>query len=252
MISSQRKKITWSGFRLANVKVHIWQASLEQPLEVVQKLETLLSEEERERAGRFRYQEHRQSFIVSRGILRNLLYRYTGILPDQIQFKYNVAGKPYLADLEPISDLSFNLSHAGLLALYAFSWGRQVGIDVENIHPMEEMDQVARRTFSSREYERFQKLSEGDRLRAFYNCWTRKEAFVKAIGDGLSFPLKELEVTFTPGKPAGIINLHGSPEHAEHWSIYDLKTWDGYAAALVVEGQDHSLTHKQWTYTQNL
>ncbi len=252
MINSREKTITWSNFRLVNTKVHIWHASLEQPLEVVQKLETILSDEERERAGRFRYQEHRQSFIVSHGILRSLIHRYTGIRPDQIEFKYNLAGKPHLAGLESVSDLSFNLSHAGLLALFAFSWGRRVGIDVEHLRPMEEMDQVAERNFSSREYKRFQKLIERDRLRAFYNCWTRKEAFIKAIGDGLSFPLKDLEVTFVPEEPVGILSLHGGQEQAEHWAMYDLKTWEGYAAALVVEGQDHSLTHKQWIYTQNL
>jgi hypothetical protein len=147
MIVFNQKVIGWSDLRVANTKVHIWHASLQQPLEVVQKLEAVLSEEERQRAERFRFKEHRHSFIVSRGILRDLLSRYTGIQPGHIRFKYNLAGKPFLANEEAVQDIYFNLSHAGKLVLYAFSWGRQVGIDVECVRPMEEMDRLAERIF---------------------------------------------------------------------------------------------------------
>ncbi len=206
MIASNQKAIDWSDFRVTNTKVHVWHASLQQPVEVVQKLEAVLSEEERQRADRFRFAKDRQSYIVGRGILRNLLSRYTGIKPEEIQFKYNPAGKPFLANQEAVPEICFNLSHAGQLVLYAFSWGRQVGIDVECIRPMEEMDLVAERIFSPGEYDRFRKISEKDRLRAFYNCWTRKEAFIKAIGDGMSFPLQEFEVSFEPDVPAQLLN----------------------------------------------
>ncbi len=252
MIVFNQKVIGWSDLRVANTKVHIWHASLQQPLEVVQKLEAVLSEEERQRAERFRFKEHRHSFIVSRGILRDLLSRYTGIQPGRIRFKYNLAGKPFLANEEAVPDIYFNLSHAGKLVLYAFSWGRQVGIDVECVRPMEEMDQVAERIFSPGEYDRFRKISEKDRLRAFYNCWTRKEAFIKAVGEGLSFPLREVEVSLEMDVPAQFITILGSRQEAERWTLHNLKTWDGYAAALGVEGSDHSISHKQWTYTRFL
>ena len=241
-----QKATGWSSLRVTNPKVHVWHASLQQPVEVVQKLEAVLSEEERQRVERFRFQEHRQSFIVSRGILRDLLYRYTGIEPGRIRFKYNLAGKPFLANEEAVPEIYFNLSHAGQLVLYAFSWGRQVGIDVECIRPMEEMDLVAERIFSPGEYDRFRKISEEDKLRAFYNCWTRKEAFIKAIGEGLSFPLSQFEVSFVPNDLAELVSVQGSREKASLWTMHDLKTRDGYAAALVVDGKDHSLSHKQW------
>jgi 4'-phosphopantetheinyl transferase len=215
---------------------------------VIQKLESALSEEERQRAEQFRYQAHRLSFVISRGILRNLLYRYTNIQPDQILFKYNLAGKPFLSGEEPLPEIHFNLSHTGNLALYAFSWGGQVGIDVECIRPMEEMDQIAEMFFSTGENIKFQSVSKQDRLRAFYSCWTRKEAFIKAVGQGMSFPLQEFEVSLEPDMPAQLLTIHGSREQANHWSMHDLKTRDGYAAALVVEGKDHSISNKHWTY----
>jgi 4'-phosphopantetheinyl transferase len=136
------------------------------------------------------------------------------------------------------------------VALYAFSWGQQVGIDVESIRPMEEMDLVAKTNFSPGEYQTFQRVSKQHRVEAFYNCWTRKEAFIKATGDGLTFPLQEFEVSLEPGVPAQLLAVRGSSEEANRWTMHDLKTRDGYAAALVVEGKEHSISHKQWSYTE--
>jgi 4'-phosphopantetheinyl transferase len=246
MIVFNQKVIGWSSLKVANTKVHVWHASLLQPEEDVRKLEAALSEDERQRAERFRFQEHRRSFIVGRGILRNLLSRYTGIQPDQIMFQYNTAGKPSLAKGNTIPEIHFNLSHSGQLALYAFSWGGPVGIDVERIRPMEEMDHVAEMNFSTGEYKKFQGVSQQDRLRAFYNCWTRKEAFIKAVGDGMSFPMKEFEVSLEPDMPAKLLSVWGSLEEANRWSLHEITSRDGYAAALVVEGKDYSLSHKQW------
>lgn len=245
----KQKAIRWSSLHVANTKVHIWHASLQQPVEVVQKLEAVLSEEERQRADRFRFAEHRQSFVVGRGILRFLLSRYTGIRPEQIPFKYTLTGKPFLANGDSSPEVCFNLSHSGQVALYAFSWGQQVGIDVESIRPIEEMDQVAKTNFSPGEYQKFQRVSKQHRVEAFYKCWTRKEAFIKAAGDGLTFPLQDFEVSLEPGVPAQLLAVRGSSEEANRWTMHDLKTWDGYAAALVVEGKDHSISNKQWSYT---
>jgi len=248
MINSNQKVTSWSSFKLANAKVHVWHASLEQPAEVVQRLEAVLSNDERQHAEQFRYQEHRQSFVVSRGILRNLLSHYSNIQPKQIQFKYTLTGKPFLANGEETQNISFNLSHTGLLVLYAFSWGRQVGIDVECIRPVKEIGQIAIRIFSPKEYKRFQRISKEARERAFYNCLTRKEAFLKARGDGIYFPPQEVEVSFEQGSPASLFSVAGSIEEAKKWSMHDIKTLDGYVAALAVEGNDYSISHKQWTY----
>jgi 4'-phosphopantetheinyl transferase len=125
-----------------------------------------------------------------------------------------------------------------------------VGIDVECIRPMEEMDRIAKMNFSPQEYRKFQGVSKPDRLKAFYNCWTRKEAFIKARGDGLYFPPQNFDVSFEPNLPAQFLSVDGSFEQAKKWSMHDIETREGYAAALVVEGNDYSISHKQWKYTQ--
>ena len=250
MFPSRRNTITSSSLELAHTEVHVWHASLEQPPEVARELETVLTEEDQKRAGRFRYPAHRRSFIASRGILRILIHRYTGIRPDQISFNYNMAGKPYLAGPASISGLSFNLSHAGLLVLFAFSRGRQVGVDVECIRPIEEMDRIASWNFSPGEYRIFQRLPEESKLQAFYNCWSRKEAFLKAVGDGLSFPLHEIEVFFGNQYPDTVQGISWGEEAAQQWSMHDIEIPDGYAASLVVEGYEYSVSHHQWTQSQ--
>ena len=232
---------------LTNTKVHIWHASLDQPVEVLQKLGFVLSEEEIGRAERFRYRQHRQYFIAGRGILRFLLSQYTGIAPGQIQFAYTQSGKPLLTSRDETMDICFNLAHAGGLVLYAFTCGRRIGIDLEAIRPIEEMDEVAKMNFSPQEYQKFQMIHEEARLTAFYNCWTRKEAFVKAIGDGRSYPLQDFEVSLAPGETARLISLQGSQRRASNWSMHDLRTRDGHVAALVVEGNGYSISHRQWT-----
>lgn len=252
MVVSIPKLISWASFTLANGKVHVWHASLEQPEEVIRKLEAVLSNEERQRAEQARHQQGRQSFVASRGILRILLSQYTGITPEQIEFKYTLAGKPYLAGREQTLDISFNLSYDGLLVLYAFSWGREVGIDVECIRPIDKMDEVARQTFSPEEYRYFRGLHGETRLTAFFNAWTRKEAFVKAAGYGSDFSRQDFEVSLEPDFPAELLTVAGSRELAARWSMHDIKTWDGYAAALVVEGHDYSISHKQWAYSHFL
>lgn len=251
LISSQRL-ISGSTVRLANAKVHVWHASLEQPLEVGRKLEAVLSEDERQRLQEFRDWNHRQSFVVRRGILRHLLSRYTGIQPEDIRFKYTPTGKPFLAGSEGTPDIRFNLSHAGLLVLYAFSWGRQAGIDVEVMRSCGQMDETTRRILSPNELKRFQGIGRELRLQVLYNAWTRKQAFAKARGQSLSSFLREVEVSFEPNLSAELLTVAASREMAKMWSMHDIKTWEGYCAALVVEGNDYSISNKQWTYTNLL
>jgi 4'-phosphopantetheinyl transferase len=115
---------------------------------------------------------------------------------------------------------------------------------------MEEMDQIAEMNLSPQEYRKFQGVSKPDRLKAFYNCWTRKEAFIKEIGEGTNFPLHEFDVSFQPDVPAKLITVQGSREKANNWTMHDLRTQAGYSAAIVIEGNDHSISHKQWIYNQ--
>jgi 4'-phosphopantetheinyl transferase len=228
---------------LTNGEVPVWHASLGQPREVLMQLEAVLSQEEKVRARRFRFERHRNYFVVGRGILRILLSKYTGIGAGQLQLQYTQHGKPFLSGITE-TGICFNLSHSGDRVIYAFSRGSQIGIDIEHIRPVEDVDQIAKRSFSPREYHTFRSVPEADRWKAFFNCWTRKEAFIKAIGEGLSFPLEKFEVSLEPGCPAALISVMGSLENAKRWSMYELQTHDGYVAALAVKGNGHSISHR--------
>jgi 4'-phosphopantetheinyl transferase len=236
------------GQSLKASDVHIWHATLEQPGEAVQALRAVLSEDELKRAERFHFDLHRGHFIAGRGILRHLLSLYTGIEPGQLQLEYTGNGKPFLPGMEGKAGIRFNLSHSGGMAVYAFTRGREVGIDIEHQRPIDDIDRIAERNFSVKEYTTLGTLPEGERLEAFYLCWTRKEAFIKAIGEGISFPLQQFDVTLIPGEPARLLSIDGSPEKSKRWSMHNLTISEGYAAALIVEGRDCTLTQHKWEY----
>lgn len=233
---------------LTDADVHVWYASLEQPAEVVEKLGATLSAEEKVRAERFHFARHRRLFIISRGILRNLLSRYLNIEPGNLEFEYTPTGKPHLSSQGVSPDVFFNLSHSGNRVILAFTRQRQVGVDIEIIHPIHDMDQLARRNFSPDEYKEFKSVGEADRMKAFFHCWTRKEAFIKAIGDGLSFPLQEFTVSFSPGKPAKLLSVSAHEQESVRWSMSDIRVADGYAAALVVEGSSFTILQREWFF----
>jgi 4'-phosphopantetheinyl transferase len=238
-----------SAGTIATAEVHIWHASLEQPENAVRWLSSLLSQQEVERAERFHFEQHRLFFITARGILRHLLSLYSRIEPERVQIQYIHNGKPVLAG-EGASDLRFNLTHSGNLVMYAFTRGREVGIDVEQLKPIEELDQIAERNFSSSERTVLKRLPHPDRLKAFYLCWTRKEAFIKAIGEGISFPLQEFDVSLRPGEPARLLSVFGSQKEASRWSMSDIRVPEEYAAALVVEGQQPLLVKREWHFLE--
>jgi 4'-phosphopantetheinyl transferase len=227
---------------LMDGEVVIWYASLDQPAAVLGELATVLSEEELTRAGRFHFKKHQDAFIAARGMLRFLLSWHTGIHPRDLQFHYTEYGKPTLAGL----DFHFNLSHSGSIVLYALSPDRRVGIDIEQTRPLQDLDQIAKNYFSPQEYRQFCSLREDEKLTAFFRCWTRKEAFIKAIGEGISFPLQEFDVSLKPGYPAKLLHVRGSAQDAEGWSLHHLEILDGYAAAIVVEGSKHTLLQQGW------
>lgn len=237
------------GQSLKASDVHIWHATLEQPGEAVHALRTILAEDELKRAERFHFDLHRGHFVAGRGILRHLLSLYTGIEPGQLQLEYTRNGKPFLPGMEDESGIRFNLSHSGGIAVYAFTRGREVGVDIEHQQPIDDMDRIAERNFSAKEYATLATLPEAKRLEAFYLCWTRKEAFIKAIGEGISFPLQQFDVTLVPGEPARLLSVDGSSEKAKRWSMHNLTIAEGYAAALVIEGSDCILRQRKWKYT---
>lgn len=198
--------------------VEVWRASLDQPDHVRERLARLLDAGELVRASTFRFDLHRNRYVVGRGLLRVLLGRYLERDPAGFRFGYGPQRKPEL----PGGELRFNLAHAESTALYAFSSAFEVGIDVELRREEAASDGVAERFFSPAEVAVLRSLPERVRPLAFFNCWTRKEAFLKARGDGLTIPLESFDVTLAPGEPAALLATAWAPEEAARWQLADL------------------------------
>lgn len=250
MSSSKVSQGEWSfppaDLALSSNDVHVWRVSLDQPASRVQHLAQILSADERTRAERFYFEHDRKHFIVGRGLLRTLLGRYLGIEPGQLQFCYGSRGKPALAETFG-GGTCFNLSHSQGLALYAFTCNRQIGIDLEYIRPMAGAEQIVERFFSAREHSMFCSLPQSQKQKAFFQCWTRKEAYIKAIGDGLAKSLDQIEVSLAPGEPARLLSIEGDPQAGDRWFFQELKPASGYVAALAVEGSACRLSCWQWS-----
>lgn len=198
------------------------------------------------RAELFHFEQDRKRFIVGRGVLRTILALYLGTEPSRLQFCYGPHGKPYLADRLGDATLRFNLAHSHELALYAFTRGREIGVDLEYIRYMPGVEQIAARFFSTRENAVLHALPTSQKQEAFFNCWTLKEAYIKAIGNGLAQPLDKFDVSLAPGEPARLLSVEGAPEEASRWSLKALTPAPGYVAALAVEGHDWRLTYWQF------
>jgi len=224
--------------------VHVWYVSLDQSESLLQRLAQTLSEEEHKRAERFHFRKDRDHFIVARGVLRDILSHYLQREPEELFFYYNDYGKPALG--KNFSGLNFNVSHSGNIALYAVTCGREVGIDVEQIRPDFAVEPIAKRFFSPAEVAVFSDLAAHEKKEAFFSCWTRKEAFIKATGKGVSFGLDNFEVSLVPGKPAVLLSVNGDKKKARGWSLKNLHIQPDYKAALAVEGHDWRLQSWQW------
>ena len=215
--------------------VHVWCASLKQTAAELEHLHRVLSREEIERANRFHFARDRNHFIAARGLLRTTLGRYLEADSAELRFCYSPNGKPDLAPEFALGDLRFNLSHSGEIVLFAITRGRRIGVDVEKIRTDFETEHVAERFFSLAESSRLRALPAEQKHEAFFACWTRKEAYVKATGDGLSLPLDQFDVSVAPGEPAVLQNTRPDPAEARRWYLQALKVEPGYAAALAVE-----------------
>jgi 4'-phosphopantetheinyl transferase len=224
--------------------VHVWRTSLDDLFPHVEGLAGTLSAEERQRAARFVVEHARLRFIVGRAILRDILSRYLYVAPTALRFEYGDEGKPALAGSD--GSLQFNVSHSGPLALYAVTRGRSVGVDVEKIRPIPDAERVAERFFSSTERAALRALPEEQRLDAFYACWTRKEALVKALGGGLSIPLDAFDVSVEPERPARLLGYRIESGERRSWSLRTLHPGDGFMAAVCVERRDWRLARWEW------
>ena len=241
---------SWSlpvpALELPRGAVHVWRTGTEVSASRLALLAALLAPDEHARAGRFLYEEDRRQYTVARGVLRSILACYLEVEPAAIEFRYGAHGKPSLAQSPGGRDVRFNLSHSYGWALHAFAVGREVGVDVERIRPETDIMGVARHSFSPVEVEALTSLPEGQRREAFFNCWTRKEAFIKAHGEGIALGLSRFDVTLRPGEPAALLRFEDGPAEAARWSMRALDAGEGYKAALAVEGEGWDL--KCWQY----
>lgn len=222
---------------LSTDEVHLWHANLDD--HAADSLQLLLTEDEVSRANRFHFARDRNHYIVARGLLRKLLAGYLGTGAGELRFAYAEKGKPALAESQ--RSLNFNLAHSRGLAIYAFSVGREVGVDLEFMREDLAGDKIAERFFSPPEIVALKAVPPELRKRAFFDCWTRKEAYIKARGDGLSMPLDEFDVSLAPGEAAALLRNHKEPAEVTRWTMQSITVASGYAAALVVEGHDWRL-----------
>jgi 4'-phosphopantetheinyl transferase len=201
--------------------IHLWDLDLDHFI-----LNDVLSEDERARAGKFRFDHDRKRFTSGRTALRLLLAAYLKANPEKIEFTYGPSGKPSIAN----SPVSFNLAHSGPHAVIGFTLEQQLGVDVEEIREIDDMSAVAQVSFSPGEFHRWQAVPADHRTRAFYRCWTRKEAYLKATGEGIAQRLHTFEVAFEAGEPPAI--LSGAEGN---WTIFDTSR-EPCAAAVAYDG----------------
>jgi 4'-phosphopantetheinyl transferase len=219
MIAEGKPRTFPEAFALEQKVLHVWRGSLDQPPAVRRRLESLLSHDEHERALRFRFDTDRARYVVGRGVLRLLLGRYSGLDAACIGLEYGRHQKPALAEGErPF----FNLAHAGTIVLYVFSSCFPVGVDVELMQPELPGEGIAEHFFSPLEVATLRSLPEQQRAGAFLACWTRKEAFVKARGDGLTLALDSFDVTLAPDEPAAVLRTGWSADEHLRWKLLDL------------------------------
>jgi 4'-phosphopantetheinyl transferase len=233
---------------LAENDVHIWAANLDQPVQRISQLEKILSSDEVNRARQFKFEKDRNRFIAGRGLLRTVLGSYLNAEPAQLDFTYSPRGKPALKASSGHGTLHFNVAHSKDLILIALTRDCAVGVDVEWIHPISDIEDITTRFFTNREAAELMALPQDERMTAFFSLWTRKEAYLKATGDGISEMLKDVEISFLPEKPPRILAISGNAQAAERWTLLDLTPASGFAAALAVEAKDLQFSYWQFNY----
>jgi 4'-phosphopantetheinyl transferase len=228
-------------FEFADREIHVWRAYLDSEEIDLERIEETLAPEEKARANRFVFQQDRNRYVAARGALRDLLGRYLNRSPAEVEFDYTTKGKPSVRAAFNKHSVQFNISHSRGLALLAFVPGRKLGIDVEFIRSEFPTDEIAERYFSPQEVMELRALPPSSQVEGFYLCWTRKEAYIKARGEGLHIPLESFNVSLTPGQPERLETVDSS-----RWSVRSLYPDPLYAGALVAEGQDLRLCQWSW------
>lgn len=217
-------------------EVHLWQVDLASVAAGEKRWEQILSSDERARAARFHFPKDRQYFTATRALLRTILGSYVDSDPSALVFRYSEKEKPSLTPSQSASPVEFNVSHSGAIALLGFARGRAIGVDVEQVRENFDHEAIARRFFSEEEQQQLAALDPSERHRAFFRCWTRKEAYIKAQGTGLSLPLKQFDVSLRPGDLDALLSTRPDSTEAARWSLGEVPAGADYVAALCVRG----------------
>ncbi|MGD0988212.1 MAG: 4'-phosphopantetheinyl transferase superfamily protein [Candidatus Sulfotelmatobacter sp.] len=239
-ISSVRFKID-APLPLPENEVQLWRADLDAICTEESRWQRVLSPDEQKRASRFHFPGDRQRFAAARALLRIILAGYLNVEPLSVNFCYSAKEKPSLAPSHAASNITFNLSHSGGIALYAFARRLELGVDVEKIGRDFDVEGIARRFFSAHEQEQLAELPAAERDEAFFRCWTRKEAYIKATGDGLSLPLSQFDVSLQPGSSDALVATRPDGAEAGNWLLREVPAGAGYVAALCVRGRNWKL-----------
>lgn len=233
--------------KIGDGEVHVWCGSYDDMQPYFSMLRDTLSQKERMRGEKYHFPIDRHNYHARHGMLRVLIGRYLSINPKEIRFDTNPFGKPVIQNICREDPIRFNISSSNKMALYAFARGRRVGVDIEFMRPMTDMGVIADSCFSSNENAEFNTVPVKKRQEAFYRCWTQKEAFVKALGDGLFRSLDQFDVSLMPGTSAELRRTAWDPDEAARWSLRMITPVPGYIASLAVEGSGWSLRYRQLT-----
>lgn len=221
-------------------ELHIWRCELGKCN--LDALQSTLSQDENARAERFYFSKDRASFVACRGTLRFLLGKYLDLAPSAMKFQYTSYGKPYLEEGRIKGrTLQFNLSHSNAFSLFGFALEHAIGLDIEFIRPNVAEEEIAERFFSVAETQKLRSLPAEQQPEAFFRCWTRKEAFIKARGDGLSLPLDQFDVTLAPDEAAALLSTRFDPLEVSRWALYHVDVEEGYSGAAAIEGKTHKV-----------
>lgn len=234
--------------RLPDREAHLWFVSLLLPPAKFLRFDSILSPDEAERASRFRNVTPKRRYMAARGWLRTLLASYVSIQPEQLRFAYNDLGKPRLADES--AAVGFSVSHSDDCALLGFVRKHNIGVDLERVHEDIEFDVLAKRFFLPNEFKKLQSLPADQRLHSFYCAWTRKEAYLKARGEGLFQGLHRIEVSLLPDEPAKILSAADDAHASRNWMMKHLSPRQGYVGAVAVDTTGIEFKYFRWEQEQ--
>jgi 4'-phosphopantetheinyl transferase len=233
---------------IAPGEIHVWRINLARPPAETARLKNILSAAEKKSAARFHFAHDQRRFVVRRAVLRQLLAAQLGLRPEEIKIDSAHFQKPKIIAAQNPRRLQFSSSHSGDWALIALAQNCEVGVDVEQCRPLPDAADFVKNYFSDWEIAEFARLSAPARTEGFFNCWTRKEAFVKALGLGFAYPLKQFSVTLAPGQPAALVEVAGDANAREKWRMVSLDVAPACAAALVFEAGLSAVRYFDWRW----